>query len=104
MANFKLTAVQQVVVSANGVDAKVNPAPLEGCRVPSSNESIATVSELDGAFVITAISPGMTQIDATADAKIGEGETLLQAEPVTLEVIAAEAVTFALQFGEPTEQ
>jgi hypothetical protein len=104
MANFKLTAVQQVVVSANGVDAKGNPAPLEGFKVTSSDEAIATASEVDGSWVITALKPGFTQIDATADARIGEGETLLQAEPVTLEVIAAEAVTFSLQFGEPTEQ
>lgn len=99
---MKLTAIQQVIVSANGVDAKGNPAPLEGFNVTSSDASVATVEQVDGAFVIKAVAPGFTQIDATADAKIGEGETMLQAEPVTLEVIAAEAVSFVLQFGEPT--
>ena len=98
---FKLTSIQKVVVSASGVDAKGNPAPIEGLSVTSSNPEVATVEQVEGAFVITAVAPGTTQIDATADALIGEGEKLLQAEPVTLEVIAAEAVTFALQFGEP---
>lgn len=98
---FKLTAIQKVVVSASGVDAKGNPAAIEGLSVTSSDPSVATVEQVDGVFVITAVAPGTTQIDATADALIGEGEKTLQAEPVTLEVIAAEAVTFTLQFGEP---
>lgn len=102
--NFKLTTIQKVAVSAHGVDPKGNPAAIEGLSVTSSDSSVATVEEVDGEFVITAVAPGTTQIDATADAVIGEGERTLQAEPVTLEVIAAEAVTFALQFGEPTEQ
>lgn len=101
--SFKLTAVQKVTVSAQGIDAKGNPTAIEGLTVTSSDPSVATVEEVDGAFVITAVAPGTTQIDATADAQIGEGEKLLQAEPVTLEVIPAEAVTFGLQFGEPTE-
>ncbi len=99
---FKLTAIQTVVVLAAGVDAKGNPAALEGLSVTSSDSSVATVTEVDGKFVITAVAPGTTQIDATADARIGEGEAMLQAEPVTLEVVAAEAVGFVLQFGEPT--
>ena len=101
--NFKLTTVQKVSVSASGIDAKGNPTALEGVTVTSSAPSVATVEEVDGVFVITAVAPGTTQIDATADALIGEGEKLLQAEPVTLEVIPAEAVSFALQFGAPTE-
>lgn len=99
--NFKLTSIQKVVVAAVGVDAKGNPAAIEGLSVTSSDSSVASVEKVDGAFVITAVKPGFTQIDATADALIGEGEKMLQAEPVTLEVIAAEAVSFALQFGEP---
>lgn len=99
--NFKLTAIQKVVVSASGQDARGNPAQIEGLSITSSDPSVATVEQVDGAFVITAVAPGTTQIDATADALVGEGEKLLQAEPVTLEVIAAEAVTFSLQFGEP---
>lgn len=102
--NFKLTAIQMVAVAAVGVDAKGNPAPIEGLSVTSSDTSVATVDLVDGKVVITAVAPGTTQIDATADAKIGEGETILQAEPVMLEVVAAEAVTFKLQFGEPTVQ
>lgn len=101
--NFKLTSVQKVTVSAQGMDAKGNPTAIEGLTVTSSDPAVATVEEVDGAFVITAVAPGTTQIDATADAQIGEGEKILQAEPVTLEVIPAEAVTFGLQFGEPTE-
>lgn len=101
--NFKLTTIQKVVVSAQGVDAKGNPTALEGVNITSSDPSVATVEQVDGAFVITAVKPGTTQIDATADALIGEGEKILQAEPVTLEVIPAEAVTFALQFGTPSE-
>lgn len=101
--NFKLTTVQKVAVSANGIDAKGNPTAIEGVNVTSSDTSVATVEQVDGVFVITAVAPGTTQIDATADALIGEGEKLLQAEPVTLEVIPAEAVSFALQFGAPTE-
>lgn len=102
--NFKLTSIQKVTVSASGVDAKGNPAEIEGLSVTSSDPSVATVEEVDGKFVITAVAPGTTQIDATADALIGEGEKILQAEPVTLEVVAAEAVTFALQFGDPTAE
>lgn len=102
--NFKLTAIQKVAVSAQGVDAKGNPTALEGLSITSSDPSVATVEQVDGVFIISAVSPGITQIDATADALIGEGEKLLQAEPVTLEVIPAEAVTFALQFGEPTAE
>lgn len=101
--SFKLTAVQKVTVSAQGIDAKGNPTAIEGLTVTSSDPSVATVEEVDGALVITAVAPGTTQIDATADALIGDGEKILQAEPVTLEVIPAEAVTFGLQFGEPSE-
>jgi len=101
---FKLTTIQKVAVSANGVDAKGNPAAIEALNITSSDTSVATAELVDGAFVITAVAPGTTQIDATADALIGDGEKVLQAEPVTLEVIAAEAVTFAIQFGEPTTE
>lgn len=106
MASFKLTSIQEVVVSATGMDAAGNPAPIESFKVTSSDESIATVTQKDdGSFVIAATGKtGFTQIDATADALIGEGEKPLQAEPVTLEVVAAEAVTFTLNFGEPSQK
>ena len=99
---FKLTTVQDVVVSVTAVDAANNPAALENTVVTSSDESVVSVSSVDGVFKLSATGKiGTSQIEVTADARIGEGEVVLTALEV-IEVVAAEAVAIGLQFGEPT--
>ena len=99
---FKLTTVQEVVVSVTAVDAANNPAALENIVVTSSDESVVSVSSVDGVFKLSSTGKiGTSQIEVTADARIGEGEVVLTALEV-IEVVAAEAVAIGLQFGEPT--
>jgi len=101
---FKLTGTQQVILTVSAVDAANNPAALEDISVTSSDESVIAVSSVDGVYTLKAMGQlGTSQIDVTADARIGEGVSTLTGLE-TIEVVAGEAVAIALQFGEPTQQ
>ena len=102
---FRLTDSQEVSLSFDAQSAAGNPAPVENVKLVSSDESIVTVVDKgSGAFVVQATGKvGTAQLNATADAKIGEGEKeLLGSE--TVEVVAGEAVVMNFKFGEPTEK
>lgn len=101
---FTLPDDKTVGVSIAYVDAKGNPAQVEGAPVwSSSDESILTVTAAaDGlSAVVTPAGPlGSAQVKVTADADLGAGVT----EIVTLgdvEVIAGSAVAGVLTFGSP---
>jgi len=104
MATLVLTDVQKCALGAAFVDAKENPASVEGVPVWAvSDASILTVAAAaDGvSAVITAIGPlGPSQVSVTADADLGEGVV-----PVVgvLDVIvaASQAVSAAISAGAP---
>jgi hypothetical protein len=91
------------------VDAKNNPAKVEGAPVWTSSEpSFVTVEpSADGlSAVIKAVGPTTAtpvQINVTADADLGEG-----VKPITglleVSVIAGEAVAVAISAATPEEQ
>ncbi len=101
---IQLTTSQKVSVSVSGLDSKGFPAPLENVTFTSSDATIATVtSDGSSSAVVTSVAPGSVQIQVSADAKIGEGETIL---PGTLDVVVipGEAVTLTIATGTPEEQ
>ncbi len=101
---IQLTTSQKVSVSVSGLDSKGFPAPLENVTFTSSDETIATVtSDGSASAVVTSVAPGSVQIQVSADAKIGDGETIL---PGTLDVVVipGEAVTLTIATGTPEEQ
>ncbi len=86
------------------VDAKGNPATVDGAPVwASSNEGVATVAAAaDGmsASIVPGSTLGDTDITVTADADLGSGIVQLIATG-TVTVVAGQAVTGAITFGTP---
>jgi len=102
---FRLTDTQQVRVGFSAQSGAGNPAPVENVRLQSSDESVVTVSSLgDGSFLVQSTGKvGTAQLNAEADARIGDGEKLLLGTE-TIEVVAGEAVVMSLNFGAPEEK
>jgi hypothetical protein len=93
----------KVPVSIEPVDAKGNPAAVEGVPAwTSSAETIAYVSNIasDGlsAEVLPGDSIGTCQINVTADADLGSGVTPINGV-LDVQVVAGQAVGFAIQTG-----
>lgn len=100
-----LPDTHQFPVSISIVDAKGNPAQVEGVPVwASSDESVAlVVPASDGlSAVVAAVGPlGTCQITVTADADLGEGVTNISGL-LDVTVVASAAVGITLNPG-PTE-
>jgi len=101
---FTLPDDKQVGVIIAYVDAKGNPAKVEGVPVWSSSDPsiVAVVAAEDGmSATVTPVGPlGSAQIKVEADADLGEGVAPL----ITLgdvEVVAGTAVSGVLTFGSP---
>lgn len=117
-----LTDTQQVVVTYGGpVDGKGNPAPVESLTFVSQDTSTAEFlpGVPDAAGVIgpdpandgmirgTVVSKaaGVTRVNITADADMGDGVKTIDGELVDVQVTTQEAVGFgAPTVGTPTEQ
>ena len=103
---LRLTDSQEFpTVSFSAEDKVNNPAPVENVKLTSSDDSIVTVTANgDGTYKVTTTGKlGTVQLNAQADARIGDGEKLLFGTE-TIEVVAGEAVAIALNPGEPAER
>lgn len=93
-----------VSATVSYVDAKGNPAQVQGAPAwASDNEAVATVAASADGFsaTITPVGPlGTAQISVTADADLGDGVVPVTALG-TVEVIAGQAVSGNVNFGEP---
>jgi hypothetical protein len=99
-----LTDVQGVDAAISAVDAKGNPAALDGVPVWTPSDPAVTVTPSpDGLTArIDAVGPlGNFQVTVTADADLGEGVTEL-AGILDVEVVASEAVSLTFAVGTPT--
>lgn len=100
---FKLPIDKKVTGRLTGQDSEGNAAPLEGIVFTSSDEAVISIeqSAADPAeCTVHAEGIGTAQFQALADARIGEGSVPLTAIE-TFEVVAAEAVSAGMSFGEP---
>ncbi len=98
---MRLTNEQKVQVTVLPKTAAGNAAPIDGVvSYISSNTDAATIDE-SGSVVAKGV--GIAQITATFDADLGEGVRNVELSGV-VEVVAAEATTGVLEFGEPTLQ
>ena len=103
--NMRITTEQKVTVVVLPVTPGNHPAPIDGnVAFSSSDETVAKV-ESTGQFgaVVTAVGPCVAQITASFDADMTAGTRTITLTGA-LEVVAAEAVTGVLQFGDPTNQ
>jgi len=100
---IQLTDIQRVSLSISAVDAAGNPAPIENATWVSSNPAVLTVTaSVDGlSAVAETVGPlGNAQVQVSADARIGEGEVVLQGV-LDVEVIASEATALNIAAGTP---
>jgi hypothetical protein len=102
-----MTAVQQCGLSVAAVDAKGNPAQVEGVTFTSSDPAILTVEVDPGdetIAVVKAMGPtGNGQVTVTADADLGEGIKHLTGI-LDVTIMAAEAVSLSVAAGVPEDQ
>jgi hypothetical protein len=92
---------QQVTATISPVDAKGNPAKVDGAPTwTSSSEDVATaVAAADGMSAIVAgVDIGTCQINVSADADLGEGTTPLTGT-LDVEVVAGSAVALSITTG-----
>ena len=99
-----LVDTQLVRFTISGADAANQPAPVEGVTVISSNPDVLTVEPdtvvVGGFIAVTTGLLGTAQLQATADARVGEGESLITGL-LDVEVVPGEAVQLAINAGVP---
>lgn len=103
-----ITDNQQFEVTISPVDAKGNPAPIEGAPVWSvSDPALLTVTALepDGlTALVVAVGPlGAAQVLVSADADLGEGVTTIGGL-LDVDIVAGQAVSLEIVAGVPSEQ
>jgi hypothetical protein len=105
--NVTLTAVQKVEAAISVLDAKGNPAVVDGAPVwaVSNPAGLVLTPATDGlSCSIAAAGPvGTYQVTVNADADLGEGIKPLVGI-LDVEVIAGEAVAIGFALGAPSEQ
>jgi hypothetical protein len=97
---------QQVTASIQPVDAKGNPAKVDGAPTwSSSSADVATVeAQADGlSALIKGVDVGTCQINVSADADLGEGTTALTGT-LDVQVVAGSAVALSITTGTPEAQ
>lgn len=100
---MKISVLSQVDATIAYVDARGNPATVDGAPVWGTDRpDLVSLSEtLDGmSCTMVPLAVGTAQITVTADADLGDGVRELVTLG-TLEIIAAEAVAGVITFGEP---
>lgn len=99
----RITNEQQVAVSVAPKTAAGRPAVIDGdVAFASSDPTVATVEstgQLTG--LVRAVGPGVAQITAVFDADLDVGEVREITMSGAVEVVAAEAETAEIVFGEP---
>jgi len=104
-----LTATQKCALTFAVVDAKGNPASVEGVPVwDTSDPSKITVDASTDGMTATANAVGPltttpVQVSVTADADLGEGTRAIVGL-LDLTVVAGEAVSVNISAGTPEEQ
>lgn len=102
-----LTVSQKVSASITPVDAKGNPAPIDGVPAwSSSNPDIASVVPAEDGLSAVIVATGVvgdTQVSVSADADLGEGVTQIVAIG-DLSIRPDQAVALSLNFGTPEAQ
>ena len=98
---MRLTNEQKCTVTVKPTTAAGKPATIDGAVTYTS--SSADVATIDADGLIVAKGVGIAQITATFDADLGEGVRNVELSGV-VEVVAAEATTGVIEFGEPTLQ
>lgn len=103
-----LSEVQFVEGQVTPTNRLGGPAKVESGSVEfsSSDPSIATVEESvddETKFRVVAHSPGVCQIDISADADLGEGVETISGF-VGVEVLPEKATGFGVTFGTPQDQ
>ena len=109
-ANFmaRINNLQTISVELKPLNRKGGAAQVQAGSVQwsSSDESVATISvdpENELKATVTAVGLGVAQIMVSADADLDEGETRTIEGSGAIEVVAAEAETFEVTFGEPVD-
>jgi len=101
---FTLTDIQQVSLAIQAVDARGNPAKLDGAPVWTSSDTalLTVVASDDGlSCVATAVGPlGTAQVLVTADADLGTGVRALTGL-LDIDIIASEALNVVIVPGTP---
>lgn len=101
---FTLTDIQQVTLAITAVDARGNPAKLDGAPVWATSDAalLTVVPSEDGlSCVATAVGPlGTAQVLVTADADLGAGIRELTGL-LDVEIIASEALNITIVPGTP---
>jgi hypothetical protein len=99
-----LTDLQKVKVSIAPVDAKGNPAKVDGIPTwESSDIALLTVIPADdgmSAYAFATGPLGTAQISVQVDADLGEGVKLLVGT-LDIEIIASDAVSLSIAAGTP---
>lgn len=101
---FRLRNDQQTKLAFEFRDKKGAVTAAENATVESSDPSVVAVTaNEDGTFNLVAGNVGTAQINASADARLGDGvKTITGSE--TIEVVPGEAATIKLTFAEPEDQ
>ena len=92
---FTLSSIEKVSLMIQPVNAKGNPAPIDGIPVwTTSDPTVATLIVADDGLTasLVAINPGSVQITVQADADLGPGTKLITGT-LDVTVTAAEAVS-----------
>ncbi len=103
---LQLTDSQQCALSIAPVDAKGNPAPVQGAPVwASSAPTVAAVTpSADGLSAnIVAGATGTAQISVSADADLGDGVTTITGV-LDVTVVGGQATSIGIVAGTPVSQ
>lgn len=103
MVLVTITNEQEINVSLAPVTATGQPAPLDGAptwEVITGESTIVVAPDGLSAALISADTPGDTQIVVKADADIGAGMVEIS-EAITLRVEGAKATSLGLTLGTP---
>jgi hypothetical protein len=104
---FVMTDSQKVALSITVVDAKGNPANVDGAPTwTSSDASVVTVAAAEDGLsaVATAVGPlGTAQVNVQADADLGEGSEAI-AGVLDVQIVGGKAVSLTIGAGVAEEQ
>lgn len=103
---FQMTDTQQAALSIKPVDKKGAPAQVQNARFSSSDESVVTI-EQDASdpnkATMKAGLPGVAQVNVSADADMGDGDTEITGT-LDVTVVAGAAASITVNAGAAEEQ
>ncbi len=95
---------QQTDVQFSFLDKKGKPTTAENVVLTSSDVDVLAVTDNGGgSFTVVAGKIGTAQLQASADARIGDGEVIVTGTE-TVQVVAGEAAVVTISLGEPVDQ